>query len=82
MVLIKLKTKFTYSSLLARIMKINVKSKIITTDSERRINIRVDVTSTRRDVKIEKKVILEDDGVVLIIRNLTTNKTVRINLPY
>lgn len=63
-------------------MKINVKSKIITTDSERRINIRVDVTSTRRDVKIDKRVVLEDKRAVLIIRNLTTNKTVRINLPY
>lgn len=60
-------------------MKISVQSKIITTNVDRKIHINLKVTSIG---KVSKQLILKDDKAVLVVKNLRTNKTIRINIPY
>lgn len=64
-------------------MEITVRSRIITTETERRIRVIADITPIgKRRIKIEKKLTLKENMAVLTITDLIKNKTVTINIPY
>lgn len=65
-------------------MEIYVRSRVVTTETERRIRVIADVTpiGKRKIIRIEKKLTLKEDRAVLTITDQVRNKKVTINIPY
>jgi hypothetical protein len=60
-------------------MKVKVKSK----STPGNVRPRVDVTPSKgKKIKIQKRLILQDDKIVLIITEKLRNKVITVNIPY